>query len=61
MANQHTGDRGMRQLLQKYVREFRIPENLHYYAPDDLTRAQKKFVKLRLTRGVLSELQEVGR
>lgn len=61
MTNRHNGDRGMRQLIKKYVREFRIPENLHYYAPDDLNRAQKRFVKLCLTRGLLSELQEVGR
>ncbi|MFZ0611101.1 MAG: hypothetical protein WAM73_02580 [Desulfobacterales bacterium] len=61
MANQHRGDQGMRQLIRKYVREFRIAENLHHYAPDDLSRAQKHFVKLCLTRGLLSELQEVGR
>lgn len=61
MANRHTGDRGMRQLIRKYVREFRIPENLHYYAPDDLTRAQKRFIKLCLTRGLLSQLQEDSR
>ena len=46
-------ERGIRRLIRKYVNQFRIPENLDHYAPEDLARAEKQFVKLCLREGRL--------
>ncbi len=42
----------MNKLYQQYRKAFRIPENLNYYSPEDFKRAERKFIKLGLTRGI---------
>jgi hypothetical protein len=41
---------GLKRLIKRYVRAFQIPENLAHYADDDLARAQRAYVKYRLTQ-----------
>jgi hypothetical protein len=42
---------GIRKLIKKYILEFRIPENLGHYSPEDYAEAEKRFVKYRLKEG----------
>ncbi len=42
---------GIEQLVQKYKQEFRIPENLNYYAVEDYRTAEKQYVRFYLKNG----------
>ena len=49
MANNPKKDKGIRLLIQKCRNEFRRPENINFYAENDLKEAEKKIVKFCLT------------
>ncbi len=51
MRDEFGKNTGVSRLYRRYQRAFRIPENLDYYSPEDFKRAQRKFIKLGLTRG----------
>ena len=40
---------GIQVLLKEYRKQFRIPENLRYYAKTDLKIAERKFLKHALS------------
>ena len=42
---------GKKQLIKKYRKKFRIRENLDHYSKEDLRAAEKKFLKMCLTKG----------
>jgi uncharacterized protein (DUF2344 family) len=42
---------GKKQLIKKYRKKFRIRENLDHYSEEDLRAAEKKFLKMCLTKG----------
>ncbi|MEN8693006.1 MAG: hypothetical protein ABF303_10180 [Desulfobacterales bacterium] len=42
---------GKKQLIRKYRKKFRIRENLDHYSKEDLRAAEKKFLKMCLTKG----------
>ncbi|MDJ0665945.1 MAG: hypothetical protein QNJ61_01665 [Desulfobacterales bacterium] len=42
---------GMDQLVEKYRRQFRIPENLNYYSERDFHHAEREYLRFCLTRG----------
>jgi hypothetical protein len=52
---------GLRRLIRRYVREFRIPENLYYYSDTDFQKAERRFVKHCLSNGRFSESGEDSR
>jgi len=39
----------LRLLVEYYRSEFRTPENLCFYSPEDLKNAERKFLKFKLT------------
>jgi len=45
----------IRQLVQKYKLDFRIPENLNHYADEDYRAAEKQFVRFCLKNGCALE------
>lgn len=47
--------KGIRRLIRKYRRKFRIPENLNHYSEEDFAEAEKRFVKLCLREGPVPE------
>lgn len=42
---------GIEALLWQHKRSFRIPENIDYYSKEDFRAAEKKYLKLCMTRG----------
>jgi hypothetical protein len=42
---------GKKQLIKQYRKKFRIRENLDHYSAEDLRAAEKKFLKMCLTKG----------
>lgn len=42
---------GKKQLVRQYRKKFRIQENLDHYSEEDLRAAEKKFLKMCLTKG----------
>ncbi len=42
---------GMDRLVEKYRRQFRIPENIDHYAEDDYHLAERKYLHFCLKRG----------
>jgi hypothetical protein len=42
---------GKKQLIKQYRKKFRIRENLDHYSEEDLRAAEKKFLKMCLTKG----------
>lgn len=42
---------GKKQLIKRYRKKFRIRENLDHYSEEDLRAAEKKFLKMCLTKG----------
>ena len=42
---------GIEKLIRRYIREFRVPENLEHYSRRDFERAEKRFVKHCLEQG----------
>jgi hypothetical protein len=51
MQNKFTKNAGLKMLLKKYQKLFRIPENLNFYSEEDYQVAEKKFVKFALLEG----------
>ena len=51
-------DSGMRLLLKRYRKIFRIPENTYYYSTEDYKDAERKFVKYMLRENPLLRLSE---
>jgi len=54
MAQKWTESRkksGQKQLIKQYRKKFRIRENLEHYSEEDLRTAEKKFLKMCLTKG----------
>ncbi len=51
MQNKFTKNAGLKMLLKKYQKIFRIPENLNFYSEKDYHIAEKKFVKFALLKG----------
>ncbi len=41
---------GMDRLVEKYRRQFRIPENLNYYSERDFQRAERAYLRFCLNR-----------
>lgn len=42
---------GMDRLVEKYRRQFRIPENLNHYAEADFHQAEREYLRFCLSRG----------
>ena len=42
---------GMDRLVEKYRRQFRIPENLNHYAESDYHRAERHYLRFCLQSG----------
>ena len=42
---------GLKLLIDKYKKAFRIPENINYYSDKDYQNAEKKFIKHSLSKG----------
>ena len=42
---------GMDRLVEKYRRQFRIPENLDYYSEQDFQSAEREYLRFCLSRG----------
>ena len=51
IAQHRRGETGIKRLVRKYVHQFRIPENLDHYSPEDFERAEKQFIKHCLREG----------
>ena len=51
MQKQFNKNAGLKMLLKKYQKVFRIPENLNYYSEKDYRIAEKKFIKYALVKG----------
>ena len=47
----NTDNLGLKRLIKRYRREFRIPENIDHYAPADFRAAERKFIKYALKTG----------
>jgi hypothetical protein len=44
---------GLKEIIEKYRREFRIPENINYYGPKTLIEAERKYIKHKLMNGTV--------
>jgi hypothetical protein len=51
MEKKLTKNDGLKLLLKKYRKIFRIPENLDYYSEKDYQGAERKFLKYALLQG----------
>ena len=51
MEKELTKDNGLKLLLKKHRKIFRIPENLDYYSEKDYQVAERKFLKYALVQG----------
>ena len=51
IQNKCTKNAGLKMLLKKYQKMFRIPENLNFYSEKDYHVAEKKFIKFALLKG----------
>lgn len=51
MESQSKKNDGKKALIKKYRDFFRLPENLHYYSPEDFKEAERKFIKYALQKG----------
>ena len=49
MADNSNSDEGIRSLIRKYRKEFRLPENMKFYSENDFAEAEKKYIKFCLT------------
>ena len=59
MKDKQSEDDGMRLLLKRYRKIFRIPENLDYYSRPDYKDAERKFVKYMLIENPVHRLSEI--
>lgn len=51
---------GIENLIRRYSRAFRIPENLEHYSRRDFERAEKRFVKHCLEQGCTLSREDAG-
>ncbi|MBL7180499.1 MAG: hypothetical protein ABIK98_00725 [Pseudomonadota bacterium] len=51
MQKEFAKNSGLKMLLEKYQKIFRIPENLNHYSEKDYQIAEKKFIKFALLEG----------
>ncbi len=51
VKKEFTKDVGLKLLVEKYKKLFRIPENLNYYSEKDYQEAERKFLKHILVKG----------
>ncbi len=51
IENQPLETSGMDRLVEKYRRQFRIPENLNYYSEGDYHQAERQYLHFCLRRG----------
>jgi hypothetical protein len=49
MDDKFERNKGLQQLIQKYIYEFRRPENTDFYSETDYRDAERKYIKHRLT------------
>ena len=42
---------GLKALIKRYRRKFRVKENLNHYSEEDFQKAEKKYLKFCLTTG----------
>ena len=47
-----SGNVGKKELLRKYRKAFRIPENLNYYSKEDFKSAERQFIKYAILNGI---------
>ena len=45
------GNIGIKRMIQKYRKAFRVRENLEFYAEEDFIVAERKFLKYALLQG----------
>ncbi len=50
MEKDYTKNAGLKLILKKYKKAFRIPENLNFYSEKDYREAERKFLKYALVR-----------
>jgi hypothetical protein len=48
MGKNSNENENLRLLVEYYRSEFRTPENLYYYSPEDLKIAERRFLKFKL-------------
>jgi len=51
MSSKINGANGIQRLVEKYKQDFRISENLEYYAIEDFARAERGYVQFCLKNG----------
>ncbi len=51
MKKEFKKNAGIKLMLKKYKKVFRVPENLNYYSNKDYQIAEKKFLKYALLTG----------
>ncbi len=51
MKTEQNPPTGITLLIQKFRKEFQIPENLNYYSDEDYSEAEKKYLKWCLLEG----------
>ena len=51
MKNNMHDTAGIQRIVNRYKALFRIPENLNFYAPEDLLNAERKFLKFAIMNG----------
>ena len=56
MQNKGTQN-GMKLLVRKYRRQFRIPENLEHYNDKDYKSAEQKYIRMCVTKGTCERIQ----
>jgi hypothetical protein len=59
MAKDLNDNPGVRLLVEYYRSEFRTPENLNHYLPEDLKVAERTFIKFKLSGQLGNLLEEV--
>ncbi len=57
MKTKINGTAGIQRIVNRYKALFRIPENLNFYAPEDLLSAERKFLKFAIMNGGFEFLQ----
>jgi hypothetical protein len=51
MDSEGRAQEGIKQLVQKYKQDFRIPENTEFYSVEDFRLARKGYIKFCLRNG----------
>ncbi|CAB5085526.1 hypothetical protein D3OALGA1CA_554 [Olavius algarvensis associated proteobacterium Delta 3] len=51
MTTQQKGDLGIKMLVSRYRKQFRIEENTGFYSKNDFEAAEKKFIKFAIRSG----------